>query len=326
MVQSKFKTNFDVSSRMTEILDPHIGSNFILDYERHGEKKDEVDYFSLFDHEDNTSSISESYHEDAHKKSVHESIHDEMPSLGEDSTSLRTQSRNCFHPNTRIEKENEICLDCGEIVSPGTTLNTDIKYNADHTRIHFRKLDDKSIFKDVEMMGFNEAVVLKANDMYLNVANNKTYRGSSRKAIIFACIFYSLNTHGDPQSFEKLIKMFGISKKVGSKGIKYVNLFLSKDFDIKTAHMTPITLVREIMTKFQATKEQMNEVEDIFHSVKNRSSMLNRVRPQSMASGLVCYWIKRSKKNIKIKDFMKKIPLSEMTINKIVAEIETVLG
>ena len=39
-------------------------------------------------------------------------------------------------------------------------------------------------------MGFSDRIIEKANRIYDDVANGKIYRGNSRKAIIFACIFH----------------------------------------------------------------------------------------------------------------------------------------
>ena len=79
------------------------------------------------------------------------------------------------------------------------------------------------------------------------------------------------------------------------------------------------------MDQFSATFEQKQEVCDIYEQIKNRSSRLNRSRPQSVASGIVFYWICLKEKDISLKDFAKKVTLSELTINKMTKEIVDVL-
>ena len=64
----------------------------------------------------------------------------------------------------------------------------------------------------------------------------------------------------------------------------------------------------------------------LFNQIKNRSSRINRSRPQSTASGLVFYWICKNNKNITLKQFKKTVSLSEITINKIAREIGNVIG
>ena len=59
--------------------------------------------------------------------------------------------------------------------------------------------------------------------------------------------------------------------------------------------------------------------------IQNRSSCLNRARPQSIAAGVVFFWMKNNNKNITIKEYSKKVKLSELTINKIIKEIESII-
>ena len=80
------------------------------------------------------------------------------------------------------------------------------------------------------------------------------------------------------------------------------------------------------MEKFSATDDQKKEVIDLYHQIENKSSRLNRSRPQSVASGLVYFWICSKQKDISIKQFTKKVSLSELTINKISKEISDVIG
>ena len=80
------------------------------------------------------------------------------------------------------------------------------------------------------------------------------------------------------------------------------------------------------MEKFSATESQKKEVIELYHQIKNKSSKLNRSRPQSVASGLVYFWICSKQKDITLKQFTKKVSLSELTVNKIAKEISDLIG
>jgi len=184
-----------------------------------------------------------------------------------------------------------------------------------------RKLEDKSIFKDVEKMGFSDKIVSHANTIYEQVTNNRIFRGNTRKGIIFACIFHAYKCFDNPQSCEHLIEIFEINRKIALKGLKFVNLNISKEspfrgFQINTEH-----LIREIMMKFNANEKQVEEVLHIYEYVKDKSVLLNRSRPQSVACGIVRYYTLKKNPEITIDYFRSKINLSELTINKIVKEI-----
>ena len=239
----------------------------------------------------------------------------------------------CYHND--IINENGIisCLDCGEEISHTITHEKEWRYyghadskHSDPTRVQIRKIEERNIVKDVENMGFSETIIVKADELYSQVTKGQIYRGNSRKAIVFACIFHAYKLAGKHQTPENLIKLFGLNRKNGLKGLKIVNVNAPIDSHIHTSYITPEHLVYDIMDKFRATMEQKNEVVELYSKIKNRSSKLNRSRPQSVAAALTYYWICKKNLNITLKDFAKKADLSELTIHKNAKEVCIVLG
>jgi translation initiation factor 2B subunit (eIF-2B alpha/beta/delta family) len=80
------------------------------------------------------------------------------------------------------------------------------------------------------------------------------------------------------------------------------------------------------MDKFKATSVQKKEVTELYNKIKNKSSKINISRPQSISSGLIYFWISLKNIEISLKDFAKKVDLSELTISKIAKEISDILG
>lgn len=240
----------------------------------------------------------------------------------------------CLHSNIDNEKGINVCTDCGEEITKEIEHTkewryygqSDNRHSSDPNRVQIRKSEERNIYKDVENMGFSDKIISEANKIYFQVTHGQIFRGNSRKAIVFACIFHSYKLSGKPQSHEKLINVFNLNRKTGLKGLKHVNLYAPKNSTIRTTYITPINLVEEIMDKFSATKEQKEEVVKLYNQIKNKSSRLNRSRPQSVSSGLIYYWICTQKKDISLKQFTKKVSLSELTINKIAKEIADVMG
>jgi len=245
----------------------------------------------------------------------------------------------CTHPNRIIEAGIELCTDCGEEID-GTLFfdkewryygAADSRHTSDPNRCQARKIEEKTIHKDVEGMGFGDSIISAANKIYVDVTDladedsQRIFRGNSRRSIVFACIFNAYKLNATPQSVESLIPIFNISKKTALKGLKFVSRNAPKQSPLRTTYITPVNLVEEIMDKFSASKEQKNEVIELYKKINNKSSRLNRSRPQSVASGLTYYWICKKNKNISIKEFAKKVGLSELTINKISKEISEIL-
>ena len=258
---------------------------------------------------------------------------DSDPEKSDSNDSKNNVCTPCLHLNVTNEKGVIECIDCGEEISKKIQHTkewryygqSDSRHTSDPNRVQQRKLEERNIYKDVENMGFSDKIISEANTIYFQVTQGKIFRGNSRKAIVFACIFHAYKLSGKPQSHEKLIGIFKLDRKTGLKGLKHVNLHAPKDSQIRTTYITPINLVEEIMDKFSATKEQKDEVIKLYHQIKNKSSKLNRSRPQSVASGIVYYWIRQKNKDITLKQFTKKVVLSELTISNIAKEISDVI-
>jgi transcription initiation factor TFIIIB Brf1 subunit/transcription initiation factor TFIIB len=128
-----------------------------------------------------------------------------------------------------------------------------------------------------------------------------------------------------PETWEELSKVFKLDRKDCSTGIKHISKFAPKKSPLRTTYITPIDLVDSIMDKFDATKEQKLEVINIYKQIENSSYKLNQSRPKSVACSLVYFWIKKTGKDMSIKDFTDNVQLSEITVDKLSKEIERVI-
>nr|QBK85362.1 MAG: transcription initiation factor IIB [Iridovirus LCIVAC01] len=241
--------------------------------------------------------------------------------------------KSCPHENVIDENGGKLCTECGIELQKNVSLEkewryygaNDTKHTSDPNRCHMRKIEERSIVKDVETYGFGPKVVARADIYYKEVTGGKIYRGNSRKSIVFACIFHAYKTLNKPQTCENLIKIFGLERKAGLNGLKHVNLHAPKDSPIRTTYITAENLIEDVMKKFNANKEQVSDVTTLYSRIKNRSTILNRSRPLSVAAGLVYYYTLLTKKDIPIKKFTEKVKLSELTVNKIAKEISKIL-
>lgn len=246
------------------------------------------------------------------------------------------ENDNCEHKNTNIQNGNIYCIDCGIQLSKEVYTakewryygNNDSSKSSDPTRVHLRKNDeqDKNIHKDVAGLGFSDKIVTDANLIYTEITNNQIYRGNSRKSIIFACIFHAYKLSGKPQTHENLIKVFNITRKSALKGLKLVNLQAPKNSKIHSVHITPENLLEDLIAKFSGSEEHKKEICELYKSIKNKSSRLNRARPQSVSAGLIYYYICKNNIEITLKEFASKSELSELTITRMSKEISTILN
>ena len=244
-----------------------------------------------------------------------------------------TEVKECRHDSIVVEGVNTICTDCGMMMNKDLSFEKewryygmmDTKHSSDPNRCNMRRSEDKTIYKDVEKLGFSDKIVSFANTIYEQATQSKIFRGNTRKGIIFACIFHAYKANDNPQSCERLIEIFEIDRKVALKGLKFVNLNAPKDSPFRSFQISTEHLIREIMQKFHATATHIEEVLTIYHYIQDKSSLLNRSRPQSVACGLVRFYIARKNPDISMDFFRTKIRLSELTISRIVKEIGRIL-
>lgn len=239
----------------------------------------------------------------------------------------------CNHVHKIESGDSILCTDCGEEIEKTIVYDKewryyghmDSKHKSDPSRCKARKIDIKTIHKDVENIIYDDSIVALANEYYIQITDGNIHRGDSRKGIVFACIYNAYKQLGKPQTCENLADLFKIDNKTSLKGLKYFSLKIKKGTIKQTIHLTPADLVSDIMDRFSATPEQKAEVIKLYEMIKNKSSKINRSRPQSVASSLTYYWICNNKSHINLKKFANEIGLSELTIVRLTKEITLII-
>lgn len=289
------------------------------------------DIFDIFDEIEqkiDNSSLSTKIQKDSENFDIERDERDKRDNI-RDKEDVKTST--CSHINTINESGTYLCRDCGLELSKVMSYEKDWRYygsddtrkNSDPNRCHIRKVEDKSIFKDVEIFGFSDKIVNTANDIYAQVTKGKIYRGNSRKAIIFGCVFQSIKINGKSYTCESLREIFKLDRKIILRGLKHVSLNAPKSTQVRNKNGTS-ELLDEYIIKFGINEEDREEIFDIYNKIRSRSTIVNRSRPQSVISSLIYYFLckKNGSNNVNIKDFVKKVKLSELTICKISKEIE----
>jgi transcription initiation factor TFIIIB Brf1 subunit/transcription initiation factor TFIIB len=231
----------------------------------------------------------------------------------------------CQHTNTTIEKTMEICMDCGKEL-----MKNEMKCSLDtvYSNMNERKTHVKNINKDIANFNFSEKIVECANTLYNQITDGKTKRGDRRKSIILACIFFSHKMNNENITYERLLELFQIDKKIGNDGLNIVTLSIPKNINMSfNSQPQCLIIIDELMNKFSATTTQKNEVKAIYYKIKNKSASLNRCRVETVGASIFYYWIKNhSNINISIKNYSEVVKLSELTIQKNLKIIEDIMS
>lgn len=243
----------------------------------------------------------------------------------------------CTHAITNSIQGTIICASCG--LELYTNLSFEPEWRCfenstvDGTRCYIRRIEDKTIFKEVDGLGFPEDIVTDANKLYILVTEKKSRRGKFKKAVIFACIFNAYKKANIPETPESIGEKFKLNKKEITKGLINFNLELKNlKIDTNPLYIPSIVYIPDIMKRFNLGLNHVKNVEKIYNLINNKSELINHSTPQSVISGLIFFYFKLLHTqgigyvNVNSLDFSKIVGLSEITINKIARECNTLLG
>ncbi len=80
------------------------------------------------------------------------------------------------------------------------------------------------------------------------------------------------------------------------------------------------------MKKFRANQQHIDQCSKLYTRIKNRSRLINSSNPESVACGLVFYYLRILKKDIKCDKFSLIVELSDITVSNISKNISQILG
>lgn len=244
----------------------------------------------------------------------------------------RETNTGCQHENTIKDFNTVICEDCGIEVDNEISFDQDWRYygqndsknGSDPSRCQYRKSPEKGIKKELEQMGFPIEICEVADVKYKNVTRGDIKRSNLRKGIMYACVFETFKEKQTHRIPEELQEKFGLDKKSASKGITYYHTRCPKE-QRNMESVTAEHYIPNIMSKFKAKKEHIDLVIELYTIIKDKSLIINRSNPQSTATGIVYYYLRKNKCKVNPGDFGKASNLSEGIIIKIAKEVSRLL-
>lgn len=238
----------------------------------------------------------------------------------------------CEHNNVNNMDGNSVCIDCGLKLDESLLYNENRYYGVDDTRFtknpsryHKRKDEERTLYADLEPLGFPHSIIEKANDYYKIIIKNKIYRARNRLAIVFACTFYAYIDCNEPQSAPELAKKFNLDKKGISGGIKTFSNNFKHRPDKK--HIQPLDLIPKLLSILGITDPTyLKDIEKIYQYAEDKSPLIKKSVPQSVAAGMVYLYLKYKHHPITKAEFAKTVNLTEITFTKIAQEASELIG
>lgn len=233
----------------------------------------------------------------------------------------------CQHIQTMNMDGTSVCMDCG-IQLEEELLEEQYYFggNKGVPRHNNRRESERSLYADLETRGFPQKIIERADEYYKKIIENKIYRSKNRLAIVFACVFRAYIDFDEPQSAVELAKRFSLDRKGTSSGFKsFAQVFRNTR---EKRHINAMDLVPKILSDL-GIQDQKVYIEDLLliynFAIKN-SIPIRTAIPQSVASGMVYYYLKLKKFPINKTDYSKIVNLTEITFIKVANDFMSCIG
>lgn len=242
----------------------------------------------------------------------------------------------CTHVDRTVINGAEICTNCGVVTDASVSLDdkdsryygiSDNRNSKDPSRCHKRKSIQRSIHKDVEGMQFPESIIEEASRRYQEIIGNDIYRGSKRKSIIVACIYFTYLDQHEFKTVKDLIAKFKLTRKNVKEGFsKYCEKFEAA----ATKYVEPKDLIYHIMLNVGINFTHLRKIRRLCEYLDNRSALLNRSNPQSVAAAIVYLYLclepeYKAKLGMTKMKFANLVNLSDITITKLGKEAQRII-
>ena len=209
-----------------------------------------------------------------------------------------SESDECTHAQTSNIDGSTVCVVCGLKIDEALLDNetryygaSDTRYAKDPSRHNLRKNEERSLYSDLEPLGFPQEIIERANEYYKKIIENKIYRAGNRMSIVFACTYHAYCDMQEPRVPADLAIQFKLDKKGISNGLKTFSHIFRKRPTKK--YIDAMDLVPKLLAELNIDKRKHKSCEDdirkIYEFVRSKSRTFNSSNPQSIAAGLVYY-------------------------------------
>lgn len=185
----------------------------------------------------------------------------------------------------------------------------------------FQEISDKCKKADIPQI-----IIKEAQSLYSVISSTKISRGSNRKGIIAACVYFSCKDSNVPRSVNEIADIFGIKNTILTKGCKqFKEIIQMNKLNVKRINDSNSVTIDDFIDRFCSKLHLSKEEIDVIKHLSKRSQELNLINentPPSMAAGCIYLYIKEKNLEISKSDISEVCKISEVTINKCYKKLE----
>lgn len=242
----------------------------------------------------------------------------------------------CPHLNITEKDDTKVCNDCGvecEVMSYEPEWRyygpTDNRITKDPSRSHQVNIRTKSIDKTLRSKFVPESIRLFTYKKYLKIVGDETSRGTTREAIIAACLLHAYRENGDIRTAAEIRALMGnLEKKRMTDGLRRYYEVFPED---ATKHVKAEDLIKRVLIKTGIDYSHYQKIMALCRYLNNTSKILNHSNPQSVASAIVFLYLcmfPKYKEEIGMTKakFAEKVKLSDITVSKLAKEARSIVS
>jgi transcription initiation factor TFIIB len=174
-----------------------------------------------------------------------------------------------------------------------------------------------------------EIIIKESQSLYNIVSQIKISRGSNRKGIIAACVYFACKNVKVGRSINEISAIFSIDSKVLTKGCKqFKEIIEINKKNTKRINSYKSLTMQDFIGRFcSKLKLSGNDVSEINKIVQKciELGVENENTPPSMAAGCIFLYLKRIKRPYNKQEISEVCKISEVTINKCYKKLECFL-
>ena len=236
----------------------------------------------------------------------------------------------CEHKVVMDSGDFQVCTECGdtkEIFSYDPEWRyygvQDNRSSKDPSRCKYSSnTSSRTIKKALELRKISDAMVESTIKKYETVVGKKTMRGEKRNGIIAICLWVSLREIGDFRTVTEVGALFDLERKNLYKGLQTYSQAFPKD---RTITVTPHDLLTRTIKLAEIQDSYTAPLQKLCLQLENKSQMLGRSNPQSVAAAIVWLYLclhpkVKAEHHLSKTLYAKRVSLSEITISKLAKE------
>lgn len=175
------------------------------------------------------------------------------------------------------------------------------------------------IRKEMEFLNLSPEIVEMTNKYFIMACNQRIHRGNYRKAIICASLFHVLMLKKCPQSYDTVIRWFGLTNHFANKGFNLVKLKIPELCYLRESYSDTADMIfKHIGLERDETFLKFINRPDIMAFIRTK---INRRMYMIVAAFVFIYIRRQYNPSIVLGDFCTKLQLSSTVVERILKSI-----